>query len=341
MLPLQIEGPAVTVPRGHFVMNAAKSSYSAQYDALVHKLIGCPLKPSRQAGATTRSLTGEQIRARIGDRVETSDGHFELHNFPNLACKRVPLYQVFAELAWFMRGSTNANELNRAGCKIWDADAAKAGARGHDVPPGELGPIYGYQWRLRADGDQLRKAVDMLAAAPYGRRNLVVSWQCDGLRDMVLPPCHYAFQFVCQPRADNPGSVTVDCAVTMRSTDVGLGLPFNVASYAMLTTVACAEAERLADVCDHRVGGAGARTTRFFPGEVVVTMGDCHIYEEHIAPLHQAIEDQMFTEAAPCSVSLPVNIGIDEFAALDRDSLERIASFTGDRPPRVPLKLYT
>lgn len=318
-------------------------SFSDEYNALVTLLIvRGRKKPSRQVGSSTRSLTGMQIRAPVGTRIVNEDGSIEVRGFPYLACKSLALKQVFLELAWFLRGSTNANELHALGCKIWDDDAAKAKERGHNYPPGELGPVYGYQWRKRPDCDQLQNAIELLVSDPYSRRNLVVSWQCDSLKDMVLPPCHFAFQFVCQPRFHRDGredlsSVDVDCVVTMRSTDVGLGLPFNMASYAMLTILVCIDAERLA-----LRRPIGDLPLSYVPGEVVIIMSDCHIYESHVAALGAAVD--ACGGAGPdalcqCTVRLGADEGIEEFA--QRDKMVSVYSLDGNLSPRVPLPLHT
>lgn len=315
------------------------ATFDEQYEALVRRVAReGAAKPSRQAGARTRSLTGATIRVPIGERHDPEPaspaGWVEIRGFPALRCKRLALGQVFAELAWFLRGSTSAAELAARGCHIWDADARRAAARGLDLPAGELGPIYGYQWRRRPSGDQLAQAVAALAEDPFGRRNLVVSWNADDLPGMVLPPCHYAFQFVCEPAPgpDLAEDVRVHCVVTMRSTDVGLGLPFNVASYAMLTALACLEAE-----------ARGAR--RYAPGDVIVNMADCHVYESHLAPLQAAVAAAAGAPPRACTVRLPRGTRLDEFARWGAPRLSEFIKnavrYAGPRPPAVPLELHT
>jgi thymidylate synthase len=171
--------------------------------------------------------------------------------FPLLTTKKLHTRSIIAELLWFIQGSTNVKWLHEQGVTIWDewADA-----------DGELGPIYGYQWRSwRTPGgshiDQLGAVINSIKAVPDSRRHIVSSWNVADLSDMALPPCHALFQFyVAQGR--------LSCLLYQRSADIFLGVPFNIASYALLTHL-------IAQVCDLEVG------------DFVHTLGDAHLYLNH------------------------------------------------------------
>jgi thymidylate synthase len=314
-------------------------------------------KPSRQKmdgpkgpqSLTAVSLTAAQIRVPIGNLFVRS-GRFEVENFPNLMSKYIPLGPVFAELAWFLRGETNSKDLEARGCKIWKDDADKAAERGFDgLDPGGLGPIYGHQWRKRPGGDQIERAVSALMADPFSRRNVVSSWDADRICEMVLPPCHFAFQFVCTPTTMfsaecTSTSITVDCVVYMRSTDIGLGLPFNVLSYAMLTILCLLEAEvRGRD----KACAQDDRTPNwklYQPGEVIVSMGDCHIYKPHLDPLVELAKrvlEAPVMEKTQFDLNLPEHLATpDTFANAPPEEFAKISG--ADWPaPRVKLPLFT
>lgn len=294
------------------------TEFDYRYAVLVQQLLDQGgRKPSRQ-GVDTFSCTAAQIRVGLGrfvrsprperggekskadtnagagddaeDETEADETTVQVRDFPTMHSKRVALSPVLEELAWFLRGETNAKELAARGCHIWDADAAKAADRGFDYPEGELGPIYGRQWRGWG-GDQIRKAVEALARNPFDRGNVVSAWNAGEIGEMVLRPCHYAFQFVCR-RKPSPSMrekrPVVDCVVNMRSTDVGLGLPFNVTSYALLTVLCVCEAAHMRGV---------PPADAFELGELVVNMADCHIYAPHIEALSRVsgavLEDRM------------------------------------------------
>jgi thymidylate synthase len=171
--------------------------------------------------------------------------------FPLLTTKKLHTRSIIAELLWFIQGSTNVKWLHEQGVTIWDewADA-----------DGELGPIYGYQWRSwptpgGSHIDQLGAVINSIKAVPDSRRHIVSSWNVADLSDMALPPCHALFQFyVAQGR--------LSCQLYQRSADIFLGVPFNIASYALLTHL-------IAQVCDLEVG------------DFVHTLGDAHLYLNH------------------------------------------------------------
>ena len=195
---------------------------------------------SDRTGTGTLSTFGYQMR-------------FDLRQgFPLLTTKKLHTRSIIAELLWFIQGSTNVKWLHEQGVTIWDewADA-----------DGELGPVYGYQWRswpTPGGGhiDQLGAVINSIKTVPDSRRHIVSAWNVADLADMALPPCHALFQFyVAQGR--------LSCQLYQRSADIFLGVPFNIASYALLTHL-------VAQVCDLEVG------------DFVHTLGDAHLYLNHL-----------------------------------------------------------
>jgi thymidylate synthase len=208
-------------------------------DLLDHVLTNGTRKTDR-TGTGTLSVFGHQMRFDLAE------------GFPLLTTKRVHTRSVVAELLWFISGATNVKWLREQGVTIWDewADA-----------DGELGPIYGYQWRSwpTPDGgqvDQLAGVIEAIRTNPDSRRHLVSAWNVADLKDMALPPCHTMFQFYV---ADG----RLSCQLYQRSADIFLGVPFNIASYALLTAM-------VAQVCGLR------------PGDFVHTLGDAHLYLNHL-----------------------------------------------------------
>ncbi len=206
-------------------------------------------KPDR-TGTGTLSVFGHQMR-------------FDLERgFPLLTTKKLHLRSIIHELLWFVAGDTNVRSLNANRVRIWDewADAE-----------GELGPIYGYQWRSwpAPDGrkiDQLTAVVEQLRRDPHSRRHLVSAWNVADLDRMALPPCHVLFQFWV-------GDGRLSCQLYQRSADVFLGVPFNIASYALLTLM-------VAQVCDLE------------PGEFILTLGDAHLYANHLEQAELQLQRQ-------------------------------------------------
>jgi thymidylate synthase len=197
---------------------------------------------------------------------------------PFITTKRLAWKTCLKELLWFIRGSTSAKELAAEGCHIWDANATREflDSRGlHKTPEGELGPVYGAQWRRWRDShpaatghghDQLAQAIHLLRdpTTRSSRRIIVSAWNVSDLDDMALPPCHLLYQF----NVVNGDELV--CTMYQRSVDVGLGLPFNIASYAMLT---------------HFVARAvGLRATR-----LVMMLSNVHIYENHVGELTEQL----------------------------------------------------
>ncbi|MBS1118528.1 MAG: thymidylate synthase [Deltaproteobacteria bacterium] len=187
-----------------------------------------------RTGTGTISLFGAQTRydLRLG--------------FPLVTTKKVLFPAVVRELVWFLRGSTNINDDLHAHTPIWDAWADEQG---------ELGPIYGYQWR-NWGGDQIQTAIDTIKRDPTSRRIIVSAWNVADLPKMRLPPCHALFQFYVQDKS-------LDCQLYQRSADLALGVPFNIASYALLMSI-------IAQEC--------GLAPRYF----IHTLGDAHIYLNHV-----------------------------------------------------------
>jgi thymidylate synthase len=198
------------------------------------------VEKSDRTGTGTLSTFGYQMRFDLGV------------GFPLLTTKKLHTRSIIGELLWFIQGSTNVKWLHEQGITIWDEWAD---------PDGELGPIYGYQWRSWPTSggghiDQLAGVINSIKTVPDSRRHIVSAWNVGDLADMALPPCHAMFQFyVAQGR--------LSCQLYQRSADIFLGVPFNIASYALLT-------EMVAQVCGLEVG------------DFVHTLGDAHLYLNHL-----------------------------------------------------------
>jgi thymidylate synthase len=212
----------------------------AAYLDLVKHVLEHGHRKSDRTGTGTLSTFGWQMRFDLAAR------------FPLLTTKRVHLKSIIYELLWFLRGDTNVRWLQERGVTIWDewADAS-----------GELGPVYGHQWRSwpARDGttiDQIAKVVESIRLKPDSRRHLVTAWNPADVDRMALPPCHALFQFYV---ADG----RLSCQMYQRSADLFLGVPFNIASYALLTLMV-------------------AQVTGFKPAEFVLTLGDAHLYLNHL-----------------------------------------------------------
>ncbi|MDE6432284.1 MAG: thymidylate synthase [Opitutales bacterium] len=204
-------------------------------------------RPDR-TGVGVIGLFGAQLRFDISK------------NFPLLTTKQVHLKSIIYELLWFLQGSTNIKYLQEHGVKIWNEWA--------DVD-GELGPVYGAQWRKwrSPDGtiiDQIKNVIDDIKNDPYGRRHIVSAWNPADTRKMALPPCHALFQFYVSTKGE------LSCQLYQRSADLFLGVPFNIASYSLLTMM-------VAQVCGLK------------PKEFVHTFGDLHIYKNHIEQVREQI----------------------------------------------------
>lgn len=197
-------------------------------------------KKGDRTGTGTLSVFGHQMR------FDLSQG------FPMVTTKKLHTRSIIVELLWFLNGDTNIKYLNDNGCSIWDEWADENG---------DLGPVYGHQWRFwkAADGrniDQISKVLEQIRSTPDSRRMIVSAWNVGDLEHMALEPCHAFFQFFV---ADGK----LSCQLYQRSCDIFLGVPFNIASYALLT---------------HMV----AQQTDLEPGDFIWTGGDCHLYSNHL-----------------------------------------------------------
>ncbi|OPG95898.1 thymidylate synthase [Chryseobacterium mucoviscidosis] len=205
-----------------------------------------------RTGTGTQSVFGRQLR------YDLSEG------FPLVTTKRIHLKSVIHELLWFLSGDTNISYLKENGVKIWDDWADENG---------DLGPVYGSQWRTweAPNGekiDQIAAVIDSIKNNPDSRRHLVSAWNVAEINNMKLPPCHFAFQFYV-------AEGKLSCMLTMRSVDTFLGLPFNIASYALLTHM-------IAQQCDLEVG------------EFIWSGGDVHIYSNHVEQVKTQLEREPY-----------------------------------------------
>jgi thymidylate synthase len=212
-----------------------------------------------RTGTGTLSVFGRQVRYDLRE------------GFPCLTTKKLHLRSIIHELLWFLRGETNVKSLRENGVTIWDEWADE---------DGELGPVYGRQWRSwqTPEGrtvDQIHLLIDGLLGDPYSRRHIVSAWNVGQLHQMALPPCHLLFQFYVHEPA-NGGKPGLSCQLYQRSADLFLGVPFNIASYALLT-------EMVAHVCG------------YVPRDFVHTFGDLHLYVNHL----EQVEIQLAREPRP------------------------------------------
>lgn len=224
-----------------------------QYLKLLRRVLVKGNRRNDRTGTGIRSLFAQQISCEL------------THRFPLLTTKKVHFTSVLHELLWFIRGDTNVDYLNRHGVAIWNKWADTNG---------ELGPIYGQQWRSwrTADGrtvDQLHNVITQIRQNPYSRRLIVCAWNVGELEQMRLPPCHVLFQFYVQDGH-------LSCQLYQRSADIFIGVPFNIASYALLTMM-------IAQVCQLQ------------PGRLIHTFGDIHLYENHV----EQAKDQLSRTVRP------------------------------------------
>ncbi|MCI1257078.1 MAG: thymidylate synthase [Corynebacterium provencense] len=223
------------------------------YEDLLREILAHGVHKDDRTGTGTRSLFARQMRFSLTD------------GFPLITTKKVHLHSIVGELLWFLRGDSNVSWLHENNVSIWDEWADGSG---------ELGPVYGVQWRSwpTPDGrhiDQITRALETLKNNPDSRRNIVSAWNVAELENMALPPCHLLFQLYV---ADGK----LSCQLYQRSADMFLGVPFNIASYAILTHMFAQQ--------------AGLEV-----GEFVWTGGDCHIYDNHV----EQVELQLSREARP------------------------------------------
>jgi thymidylate synthase len=218
-----------------------------QYLDLMRLVLNTGSEKIDRTGVGTLSIFGHQMRFNLED------------GFPMLTTKKLHLKSIIHELIWFLNGDTNITYLNQHGVRIWNEWADENG---------ELGPVYGEQWRSwpAGDGETIDQIVNLVSGLkdnPDSRRHLVTAWNPSVLKEMALPPCHCLFQFYV---ADGK----LSCQLYQRSADIFLGVPFNIASYALLTLML-------------------AQVTNYSPGEFIHTMGDAHIYKNHLTQVREQL----------------------------------------------------
>jgi thymidylate synthase len=227
-----------------------------QYLDLCERVLREGVSKDDRTGTGTISVFGHQMRFNLAE------------GFPLVTTKKLHLKSIIYELIWFLQGSTNVKYLQDNGVRIWNEWAKE---------DGELGPVYGYQWRSWPDYhgghiDQISQVLDSIKNNPDSRRHIVSAWNVGALNDMQLPPCHLLFQFYV---ADGK----LSCMLYQRSADLFLGVPFNIASYALLTMMV-------------------AQVTGLELGDFVHTLGDVHIYKNHI----NQVKEQIAREPRPLPV---------------------------------------
>lgn len=219
-------------------MKATYNISEYEYLNLCKDILEFGIEKNDRTGVGTRSLFGRQLQFDLG------------RGFPLLTTKKVHFKSVAHELLWFLSGSTNIQYLKDNNVSIWDEWADQNG---------DLGPVYGKQWRNWSGQDQIATLIDQLRTNPDSRRHIVSAWNVAELDQMALPPCHCFFQFYVRGEY-------LDCQLYQRSADVFLGVPFNIASYALLMQMVAQQVEKKA-------------------GKLTITFGDVHLYNNHVNQL--------------------------------------------------------
>lgn len=222
-----------------------------QYQDLLREVLSNGIEKKDRTGTGTKSIFGATIRHNMSE------------GFPILTTKKVAFKTMVTELRWFLKGDTNIKYLKDNNCKIWDGDYERSGRT-----DGDLGPIYGKQWRDINGIDQLENLITGIISNPDSRRHLVDSWNVEDLDKMTLPPCHYSFQcYVANGK--------LSLMWNQRSADLFLGVPFNISSYGLLLHLLCKE-------------------TRLEPGELIGRFGDIHLYNNHVEQAKEQINRDSF-----------------------------------------------
>lgn len=239
-----------------------------QYLDMIREVLKNGTRKVDRTGTGTVSMFGTMMKYPLGDNM-----------FPLLTTKKVFYRGVVEELLFFLKGDTDANVLSGKGVRIWDKHGSEEYLRsiGIDREGGDLGPVYGFQWRhfgaeydtchssYEGKGvDQLMDVIETIRRDPSNRRLVVSAWNPNAIPKMALPPCHLMFQFIVEDGR-------LSCAMYQRSGDIGLGVPFNIASYSLLTIIV-------------------AHLTGLHPGEFVHFIGDCHVYLNHVDALRTQLE---------------------------------------------------
>lgn len=254
---------------------------------------------------------GENIKNRNGNTYSTFGNMIKFENininFPLLTTKKVYFKGVLEELLWFLKGSTNAKELQDKNVHIWDGNSTREylDANGfHNYEVNELGPIYGWQWRNfgkkynkcgdEKGVDQIKYVIEELLKPNNSRRAIITGWNPLQLREMALPPCHMIYNFY-------KNSDGLSCLMTMRSSDLFLGLPFNIASTAILTTII-------------------AKLLHLNTKSIAIALTDAHIYEEHV----ECINTQLKREIIDCNIKLEIDLEVPNLNSSIEEKLDWI-----------------
>jgi thymidylate synthase len=248
-----------------------------QYLDLMRYVKDNGIRKEDRTGVGTVSVFGYQMRFNLED------------GFPLVTTKKLHLRSIIHELLWFLQGNTNIRYLNENGVRIWNEWADESG---------ELGPVYGYQWRSwpKPDGgfvDQMSDLVEQIKHNPNSRRLLVSAWNVADIEQMALPPCHCLFQFYVSDGR-------LSCQLYQRSADIFLGVPFNIASYALLTMM---------------VG----QVTGYGPGEFILTLGDAHLYLNHL----DQVELQLTRQHCPLP-TMRINPAVTDLYSFQYEDFELI-----------------
>ena len=246
-----------------------------QYHDLMRRILSEGVKKTDRTGTGTLTVFGQQMRFNLAV------------GFPVVTTKKLHLRSIIIELLWFLKGESNIKWLKENGCSIWDEWADENG---------DLGPVYGYQWRHWPDGnggeiDQIKNLIHQIKTKPDSRRHLVSAWNVANVDEMALPPCHTLFQFYV-------AEGKLSCQLYQRSADVFLGVPFNIASYALFTRM-------VAQVCDLE------------PGEFVHTFGDAHLYLNHL----EQTELQLSRECRPLP-TMKINPAVKDIFSFSYEDFE-------------------
>ena len=275
------------------------NSLDKQYHDLLRTLLHYGIDKRDRTGTGTKSIFGYQIRHNMAE------------GFPLLTTKKMAVKSIMTELKWFLKGRTDIQYLRDNGCKIWDGDYEKSGRT-----DGELGPIYGKQWRSWGEYeagypenqiDQLANLIKELKQNPDSRRLMVSAWNVGELDQMVLPPCHYGFQVYTS--VDKAGVRYLSLMWNQRSVDTFLGLPFNIASYGTLLLLLASE-------------------TGMVPGHLIGSLGDVHLYKNHI--------DQAYEQLGRAPFKLP-DIKIDNVDILNGDFDYQILNYKSHTQIKAPI----
>lgn len=248
-----------------------------QYLDLMRFVKECGVRKEDRTGVGTVSVFGYQMRFDLAE------------GFPLVTTKKLHLRSIIHELLWFLQGDTNVRYLNENGVRIWNEWADELG---------ELGPVYGYQWRSwpTPDGgvvDQMSQLVEQIRHSPDSRRLIVSAWNVADLERMALPPCHCLFQFYV-------ANGRLSCQLYQRSADIFLGVPFNIASYALLTMMV-------------------AQVTGYEPGEFVHTFGDAHLYLNHLA------QAELQLSRRPCTLpTMRINPAVTNLFSFQYEDFELV-----------------